>query len=130
MKHNDIYKIIRNIWKFKRINGDGFFYGIDKDKKLIFQYTVNDSPSTINIALPKNKDNEFLFVQIGSTTITFTKIYNNGKDCEILPIKNEYDYFQYCTLYNFHFSYKEYKKIQSNFKKFYNGLINEILIYV
>lgn len=130
MKQNDIYKIIRNIWKTERINADGFFYGLTDKKKLQFTYCVERNESKITLLLPKNQDNEFIYVEINSTDIVFTKISNNGNDYEILPVKNEYDYFQYNTIYNFEFSYKEYKEIQRNFKKFYDGLIHEILIYV
>jgi hypothetical protein len=111
-----------------KITEEDTFYSIDTNKVLLFEYTQS-SESSINFVCPKDKDGNFVLIEISENGIDFTHICN-GSSYISLDLSTEDKFFQNSTIMDLGFSYDELCSIRMDFLKYYNGFIDGMTIFI
>lgn len=128
MSPDYIYNLIKGMNTYQRVNAENFFYGLDSNSAVIFEYELKDSG--INIVCPKDLNGDFFLVEINSDSIQYNKILNNGMDYEVLDLTTEEQFFQANTVTDLVLSHDEYNTIHKDFKKYYDGFLNKLTVYL
>lgn len=129
MKLDDVYSIIRNMDGYKKVFSGDQFYGLGEYDVISFEYDPTGK-SSINIVCPRDKENNFMYVEIDSTGIVFTKIYKGGKKAEAMDLTQEDKFFQEDTITDLGLSLPDYKELYSAFNTYYNGFLKELTIHL
>lgn len=129
---DDIYSTIRNMSSDRKVFGDkekSRCYGIDSFDIISYEYDSNGT-SSLNIVCPRDPENNFMYVEINSDGMFFTKVYKGGKEYEPIEVMNEEKFFQEDTIINLGFSFEDYQVLDHDFKRYYNGFLKELTIYL
>lgn len=129
---DDIYSTIRNMETDKKVYGDKSkqkCYGIDSYDVISYEYDSTGA-SSLNIVCPRDPENNFMFVEIKDDGMSFTKVFKGGKLFEKIEVMNEETFFQEDTIINLGFSFDDYQILEHDFKRYYNGFLKELTIYL
>lgn len=129
MTPDSIYELIKDMNNRKRVNSDGFFYGLDKNDIVEFEYSF-EMGSGINIVGPKDHNGDFFLIEISSTGVSYTKILENGMNAEELHLSTEESFFQADTVTDLVMSFDEYCTLHRDFMKYYNGFLCHLTVYL
>lgn len=132
MTIDDIYSTIRNLDQYKKVFdavNHNIFYGIGSYDVIQLEYDP-EGKSSINIVCPRDKENNFMFVEVDSDGIQFTKIHKGGIDYEVLDLNEEDSFFQQDTVINLGFSLNEYRELHKDFMRYYNGFLKELTVHL
>lgn len=129
MTPTDIYDLIKDMNNRKRVNSEGFFYGLDDNDIVEFEYSF-EMGSGINIVGPKDTSGDFFLIEISTRGIEFTKILENGMNAEVLNLSTEEAFFQADTVTDLVMCYEDYRTLYEDFMKYYNGFLCHLTVYL
>lgn len=133
MDLDDVYSTIRQMDSYKKVysgyKSNKQFYGIGEYDVISFEYD-DTGESSINIVCPRDRENNFMYVEINNDGLHFTKILNGGKQSISLDLSEEEKFFQEDTIINLGFSLSEYKVLHKDFMKYYNGFLKELTLHL
>lgn len=129
MKIDKIYEIIRNINSSKQITQGKISYGLTDTNLLQYQYD-SAGDSSISLICPSEPNGDFFVVEINGVDTRFTKVYDKGNSFEEKNLNDEDAFFMENVQSNLGFSYDEYNALSNDFKKYYNGLLKGLTVYL
>lgn len=129
MPIDDIYAMIRSLNTYKKVHGNGMFYGIGDYDVISFEYSL-DSQSAINVVCPHDANGDFMYVEISGEGLRFTKIFKGGASAQEMDLINEDQFFQENTITNLGFTLDDYKVLLHDFNRYYNGFLQELTVYL
>ena len=129
---DDIYSTIRNMSTDRKVFGDkekSKCYGIDSFDIISYEYNTSGN-SSLNIVCPRDPENNFMYVEINNDGMFFTKVFKGGINYEPIECMNVETFFQEDTIINLGFSFDDYKTLEHDFNRYYNGFLKELTIYL
>lgn len=132
MTLDDIFSTIRNLDKYKKVYDSvnhNIFYGLGSYDVISLEYDP-DGRSSINLVCPRDKENNFMYIELNDEGMKFTKIHQGGTDFEVLDLNSEDSFFQENTIINMGFSLEEYRELHEDFMRYYNGFLKELTVHL
>lgn len=129
MNPDFIYGIIKGMNTGKRVNADGFFYGLDTNDAVQYEYSFEEG-SGMRLVCPKDADGNFFIVEISTDSMQYIKIRESGMESDIVDLSTEESFFQANTVTDLVMSYEEYADVFRAFRKYYDGFLNHLTVYL
>lgn len=126
---NDIYNIIKSVGSSKQINKSSISYGLNSMDILQYEYDLN-AESSLTLICPSDQNGDFFVVEINGVDTRFTKVYDKGTSFDEKNLDDEGAFFMENVQTNLCFSYEEYNVLSYDFKKYYNGLLKGLTVYL
>lgn len=130
MNPDKVYDLIKTMKDTRRVNADGFFYGLNEKHEVQYLYSFEGGLSGINLVCPKDLNGDFFLVEISDLKMLFTKIQENGMKSTVMDLSTSDSFFQADTVTDLVMSFNEYQELYKAFRKYYCGFLHHLTIYV